>query len=493
MSKYSHMTKRILTVCLLAASATAIAGNVRTSEGTYLPGEGDISVSVYRTTERKPFCEVPTTPFTIHRYSLRKPIDIDSAEVRGRFEGVGVAMTDASAWLLSQLPQDKRTALLEAVFSPEKGAGLRGIRLNIGSSDYSTALYTYDDVAGDVDMKHFDISRDDHWLFPMVKEALNVNPDAFLFAAPWSAPGWMKDTGEFVDGHFKDGMEQAMANYLAAYVEACAQRGLNLRAVSVNNEVDLSTHGTYPSCVYSAKQEVDVVKLLRRALDKKKLGTGIWLYDHNYNGAFSRVAGQLADPQLRKSISGIAWHSYSGGEENLDLLRQQYPGIPYYHTEQGPALHDPSRTEYWWARRLRDAFENGCETFTGWNLCLTAEGEPLTGPHLCMGLVTLDPDTGDFTPSAQYNLFRHIGPFVKPGAEVLRASGDKDDMIVLLFRNPGDEYVLVAACTGKAKGLDDRKWNEPRPRLYVSFAGEEKELPMPYGYWSITTMVFKKK
>jgi len=173
-------------------------------------------------------------------------------------------------------------------------------------------------------------------------------------------------------------------------------------------------------------------------------------------------------------------------------LRKLYPGIPFYHTEQGPALHDPSRTEKWWAIKLRNAFENGCETFTGWNLCLTPEGEPLTGPHLCMGLVTLDPETGDFTPSAQYNLFRHIGPFVKPGATVLRASGDVDDMAVLLFRNPGDEYVLVAVSDGKGK--PGRKVSgAPRPRLYIRYAGQDKELPMPYGYWSITTMVFQQK
>lgn len=475
---------------ILALSLSLVA--VSSGAETYLPGEGDIEVSVYRTTAKEPFHEVLTTPFTIHHYMCREPLNIDAAEVRGRFEGLGVSMTDASAWLLSRMPAEKRQALLEAVFSKEKGAGLRGIRLNIGSSDYSTAVYNYDEVPGDVAMKHFDISRDDHWLFPMVKEALAVNPDAFLFASPWSCPGWMKDTGKFVDGHFKDGMEQALANYLTAYVNACAERGLKIRSVSVNNESDLSTCGTYSSCVYAPEQEMRVVKILRRTLDKKKFkDTGIWLYDHNYINAVPKIANMLSDPEVRKSISGIAWHSYSRGEEKLDTLRKLYPGIPFYHTEQGPALHDPSRTEKWWAVKLRNAFENGCETFTGWNLCLNPEGEPLVGPHLCMGLVTVDPKTGDFTPSAQYNLFRHIGPFVKPGAKVLRASGDTDDMAVLLFQNPDGEYVLVAACNGNV--LKGRDSHGARPRLYVRYANEEKEIPMPYGYWSLTTMVFKKK
>ena len=130
----------------------------------------------------------------------------------------------------------------------------------------------------------------------------------------------------------------------------------------------------------------------------------------------------------------------------MGALKAKYPNIPFYHTEMGPAKHDPRRNEQWWAGKLRRAFENGCESFTGWNLCLDADGQPLVGPHLCMGLVTVDPETGDFTPSAQYNLFRHIAPFVKPGAAVLRAEGDRDGMETLLFRNPDGEYVLVAAC-----------------------------------------------
>lgn len=479
------MKKIIVTAALLAAAC------IESSAQTYLPDEGDIAVSVYRTTANEAFHKVLTTPFTVHHYSVRDNIKIDSAEVRGRYEGLGISMTDASAWILSQLPDEKRKAILEAVFSPEKGAGLRGIRLNIGSSDYSTVIYNYNETPGDVDMKHFDMSRDDHWLFPMVKEAIEVNPDIFLFAAPWSCPSWMKDTGDFIDGNFKDGMEQALANYLTAYVQGCKDRGLDIRAITINNESNLSTHGTYPSCIFSAEQEMKTVKLLHRNFERKKLGTSIWLYDHNYNRALDRVAGELADPQVRKSVEGVAWHSYSGGEDKLPELHRMYPDMRFFHTEQGPALHDPNRTERWWGNKLRDAFENGCEMFSGWNLCLDKYGEPLVGPHLCMGLVTVDMETGDFTPSSQYNLFRHIGPFVKPGAEVLRAEGDMDDMAVMLFRNPGDEYVLVAVSTGK--GAEGGKWNEPRPRLYIDYAGECKELAMPHGIWSITTMVFKKK
>lgn len=459
---------------------------------TYLPGEGSVDVAVYQTTGLHGFREILTSPFTPHAYTNRAPIDVDAAEVRGRFSWLGVSMTDSSCWLLSRLSAEKRRRLLEAVFSPRTGAGLRGVRLNIGSSDYATAIYNYNETPGDVEMRRFSVARDDNWVFPMVKAAQEVNPDIFVFAAPWSPPGWMKTTGNFIDGHFKDGCEQAYANYLAAYVRECARRGIAVRAVTAQNEAALSTHGTYPSCVFSAEQEATVAKLLAAKLQAENLPAQVWLWDWNYADIGDRLTRQLGEMGLSKVVRGIAWHSYSDGEEKMRELKKAYPEIPFYHTEMGPAKHDPRRNEQWWAGKIRRAFENGCQSYTGWNLCLDPDGQPLVGPHLCMGLVTVDPETGDFTPSAQYNVFRHIGPFVREGAEVLRAEGDRDGMETLLFRNPDGEHVLV--CVGNAgEGLKGRRWNEPRPKIYVRYAGENKYLPLPHGTWSVTTMVFRKR
>ena len=477
------MKQPSLAVLVLALSSAVAAG-------TYLPGEGDIDVRVYQTTGRHAFRELDTSPFTGHLYTNRSPIDVDAAEVRGSYQGLGVSMTDASAWILSKLPPEKRRAILEAVFSP-RGANLRGIRLNIGASDYSTALYNYDETPGDVEMRHFSVARDDHWLFPMVKEALAVNPDIYLFAAPWSPPSWMKTTGNFVDGHFKDGMEPALANYLLAYVKACRTRGLAIRAVTFQNESALSTHGTYPSCVFTPQQGAEVTKLFVKKARAAGLDTEAWIWDWDYHGATNAVATQLADPELRAAASAVAWHSYGAMKPEMYVLKKRYPEIRYYHTEMGPAIHDPRRTEHWWCGKMREAFENGCEAFTSWNLCLTETGEPLVGPHLCAGFLEVDLETGDYKPSPQYTVFRHVGPFVARGAQVLRADGDMDGMNIMLFRNPDGAYVLVAASVGESPNPDSKK--RPRPRLYVKYNGEHKYLPLPWGTWSVTTMVFKMR
>ena len=53
-------------------------------------------------------------------------------------QGFGAAMTDASAELLSRLPEDKRRAIMAELFGRANGGlGLSFTRLTVGASDFS--------------------------------------------------------------------------------------------------------------------------------------------------------------------------------------------------------------------------------------------------------------------------------------------------------------------------------------------------------------------
>ena len=456
---------------------------------TFLPDEGDIAVRVWQTTEKKPFREVFTTPFTHHPYGDKAPLDVDAAVEDQPFLGVGASMTDASAWLLSRMLPERRRAFMDAAFStnPAVGAGISALRLNIGSSDYSTALYTYDDVPGDTEMEHFSVARDDNWLFPMTKEAVAANPEMFLFAAPWSPPGWMKDGGILCGGRFLDGCERALVNYLVAYVKAYRERGLDIGAVNVQNE-PFWANGIYPTCGYTVEQLSRATIALAQRLREEGLPTEAWYWDHNYGDA-EAIGLSLADDALRAAIGGVAWHSYDPSPVKMGRIHRRFPDIPFYHTEQGPALISTERTERWWCDRVFDAFNNGCRLFTAWNLCLDDDGKPLTGPHTCAGLLTVDPDTGEFTESALYRVFRHVGPFVKRGARLLHVEGDRDGTATVLFRNPDGSHALVIGCAGRATGRE----GPPRARVHVKYRDEWLAVPLPIDVWSITTVVFAAK
>ena len=454
----------------------------------FIAAEGGEELRLFQTTAEKDFREIATSGFTIHPYPAVKALDVDAATARHEFLALGASLTDASAWILANMPADRRDRLLKELFTPE-GCNLGAIRLNMGASDYSTGLYSYDDTPGDVQMKDFSLARDDSFLVPMAKTVKALRPDAYVFAAPWSPPGWMKTSGMMISGNLKDDCLPALANYFVKYVQGYGARGITIDAVSPQNETMCETGGQYPCCTYPAEQEGAFVRdHLAPAFRKAGIGTKIWVHDHDANpkGA-RRVKELLAMPGVAEAVDGVAWHCYCKPEETTNMvpLKAAYPAIPFYHTENGPHVVLQERTEWWWAAKVFGMLQDGCSLFTTWNLCLDELGTPATGAHLCGGFVVVDSATHEVSYSPQYRLFRHIGPFVKRGARIMEVDGSRDGTRLILFRNPDGEYVLVVACDGTLVRRIQRR------RLVVKHRGRYKTLPLPGGQWSVSTLIFK--
>jgi len=454
----------------------------------FVAGEGGEELRLFQTTESKDFREIATSGFTVHPYPAVEALDVDSAKERHRFLALGASLTDASAWVLANMPKEKRERLLRELFTPE-GCNLGAVRLNIGASDYSTGLYSYDDTPGDVEMKDFSLARDDEFLVPMAKAAKAFRPDLYVFASPWSPPGWMKTSGLMIGGNLRDECMPALANYFVKYVQGYAERGIAIDAVTPQNETMCETGGQYPCCTYTAQQEgVFVRDFLAPAFRKAGISTRIWVHDHNPDmDAVKRIGEMMSMPGVADAVDGIAWHCYGAASEatNMPPVQAAHPKLRFFHTENGPHIVVNERSEWWWAAKVFGMLQNGCEMFTSWNLCLDELGTPATGSHLCCGFVTVDSEAHDVTYSPQYRLFRHIGPFVKRGARVMEVEGSRDGTRLILFRNPDGEYVLVVACDGTLmRGIERR-------RLVVKYKGRYKTLPLPGAQWSVSTLVFK--
>jgi len=75
-------------------------------------------------------------------------ISVDNTQTFQSIVGFGAAMTDTSAWLISnKLSGTAHTNLMNALFSPSKGIGMSWVRIPMGSSDFSATAqpYSYDD------------------------------------------------------------------------------------------------------------------------------------------------------------------------------------------------------------------------------------------------------------------------------------------------------------------------------------------------------------
>ncbi len=417
---------------------------------------------LFRSSPERDFREAPgAMPSPITGPGARV-VDLDVAEATHKYLGMGVSFPEASCHLLMGLPEDERKAAVERVFG-KTGLGLSIGRVHCGASDYSRHFYTYDDVPGDIGLEHFSIAPDRAEVIPVIKEAMAANPDLFLFSSPWSPPGWMKDGGTICGGRLLDDMIPVYADYVVKFLAAYKGEGLPIRAFTVQNEPEASQQSNSPTCLVSAEQETRMIRELAPRLAAAGLEARPWLFDHNFSSV-ERVAACLADVRLRNLLGGVAWHPYSCRPEEIAGLRADYPDLPMYVTEMGPHVDKSLRDVLWWGDLVLSSFNNGCGAFTSWCLALDEDGQPNVSLGFpCAGFIEIHSETRAITESQQCRFFRHVSPFVRRGADVLRtrivpgpavAPGNElvDGIVHTAFRNPDGSHVVVFVCKGGLGG-----------------------------------------
>ena len=106
---------------------------------------------------------------------------IDPGKTSQTVLGFGAAFTDASCYTVSRLAPDDRANLLTQMFGQGADQGcLSTGRIPLGSSDYATACYSYDDGMADPDMKRFSIDHDRDYIIPTLKTAADSESRHFL-------------------------------------------------------------------------------------------------------------------------------------------------------------------------------------------------------------------------------------------------------------------------------------------------------------------------
>ena len=467
---------------LLATTNSSVAQGIGRS-GSYLPREGEIEFTILQSTKDRTIHKVLNTPFTHHKYSRFKPIDIDTAKPSHNFDGIGVSMTDASCWLLSQMDIESRHKFLKKVFT-KRELNMSMIRLNCGASDYATELYNYNDHKDDVEMKHFSVARDEVYMIPIIKQIYDYCPDVFVFSSIWSVPGWMKSSGEMCGGALLDKYMPAFANYWSAYVKAYAERGIKIDAVTVQNEPFTDQEGGCPATLVSTKQEIELAgKLMPEAFKRAGLDTKIWIHDHNYND-FERVNKMLAEKDVKRNIDAVAWHPYSGTPEMIQKVRELHPDTKMHLTERGPNLTKKAvQNEKWWSDVIFGALNNGCSSYSSWNLLLDPDGKPNVGRHPCGGLYTYDYEKGKLTESVQVRVLQHFSPYVKRGAKILSIDQPDDNMTAIAFQNPEGDYVICVTAAEKPN---------KRQSLQIKYKGQYMFVSLPLDTWSMTTILLEK-
>jgi len=396
----------------------------------------------------------PAIAFHSGQAGAADTITIDPGQTYQTMTGFGASFTDSSSWLVWNSPQ--RDSIMTKLFDPRQGIGLSMVRQPIGASDFSRSAYTYDDVPKgqtDPDLTRFSIAHDESYVLPLLRRAREINPQTTFMASPWSAPAWMKTSGELIGGSLKREYYQAHANYLVKFLQAYRDAGVPISLVTPQNEPEFSP-ANYPGMLMSAQDQADFVGgALGPAIEKAGLDTRVLAFDHNWDRPGYPI-DVLRNSAAARYIAGSAFHCYGGQPDAQTNVHNTFPGKDVYFSEcsgikTGDEAVTFADTLGWQTRNLViGATRNWAKSVVLWNLALDQNGGPTMNCTTCTGVTTVKGD-GTVTYNAEYYVLGHISKFVKPGAVRIGSNtfgqGNVEDVA---FRNPDGSTVLLVHNSG---------------------------------------------
>lgn len=438
---------QLMALCLLCSNSACEKTNETVTEPD-LEEEiigGDVEFWMTRGDKSVLFEKQDSLPWT-DTSSGYTTITVDSSQRFQEIDGFGFSLTGASAYVINQMSEPEKTALLEDLFLTDDDAiGISYLRISIGASDLSAAPFTYDetpDGEADENLDYFTIAEEQADLLPVLKRVVALNPDIKILATPWTAPTWMKSNLSFVGGELEKAYYDAYALYFIKYIQAMANEGIIIDAVTVQNE---PLHdGNNPSMYMSAADQTEFVKdHLGPKFEANNILTKIIIYDHNLD-RISYPLSILADADAAQYIDGSAFHLYAGDISSLSTVYAAYPDKKVYFTEQWTSANGDFAADLQWhvSNLIIGATRNWSSNVLEWNLATDTNYGPYTvgGCDQCQGALTIDGDA--VTKNVSYYIIAHASKFVRPGS-VRIASDSSDDLQTVAFQTPEGKTVLI--------------------------------------------------
>lgn len=273
----------------------------------------------------------------------RVVVSINDTNVGQTMTGWGAAMTDSSAYLLSSLKSQNRTAYdATMAYLFNRRTGINILRVPIGTSDFNPQTWQYtmadqegvqanaDDTVGP--LSTFNMDGANRYIIPAIKDALVYNPDLKLALLPWSPPAWMKTNRGINSGSLSPDAIGILPEYLVKSVQGFRDAlggKVTPWALSVQNEPTNPT--AYPSMSMNNDYELRILAELRGRLAQEGLSS-VQLLGHEDN--FINWDDAAALMRYNSSaLDGIAWHCYNGSSAYIANVR-----VTFSEELEGPNL-----------------------------------------------------------------------------------------------------------------------------------------------------------
>jgi glucosylceramidase len=417
---------------------------------------------------------------------------IDASTQYQSIIGFGGAFTDSAAINVYKLSPELQQVLLDQYFS-ETGLQYNLGRVSIGSNDFSTSIYSYNDVEDDLAMENFSIDVDkapSSHKIQLLQRVLNTTSrDIKLFASSWAPPAWMTKENSTINCHLKgepgDENWEALALYYSKFFDAYKEEGIHFWAMTVQNEPEkpLLAFAKWQTLRVTPGEERDFIKFnLGPMMAKNHPDVKIIANDDQKPSILTRLE-PLDDPEALQYISGVAVHWYrnvdfvlglGGHFDDLVEFHDSYPDLFILPTEacegympdplgtgKGPSLTDPDKS--WtrgenYGRDIIGDLNSYAAGWTDWNLVLDTDGGPNWAKNKVDAPILVDAvNGGEFYKQPMFYFMGHFAKFIPAGSRRVKLSLSEDadselqscafvtaeDQVVAVFLNlDGSEEVV---------------------------------------------------
>ncbi|KAI4731849.1 glycoside hydrolase [Aureobasidium sp. EXF-10728] len=353
--------------------------------------------------------------------------------------GGGCSGAFGAACTTNTLSAADQDTVVRTLFDENIGA-LSILRNLIGSSPGTTILPTCPATPAGPFNYTFPAANNDSCQLTLAQNALKYNPDLYLYADAWSAPGCFKTTGREAGGGFICGVRrsnctydwrEAYANYLIEYVRLYQQRGIKVSLLGAYNEPDFNPV-TYSAMLSDGYQAYDFLSIFYPMVKKAFPSLAVSCCDSTGARQQRDLLYELGRLGGKTLFDVNTYHNYQSDVKRPfdDLLA----GQPTLETEWSDGGNTWTRTwdvsgnnfeGFQWAIYMHNAFRNNVAGWSHWWCSWTSPTDA--------SLVQVNGTS--YQVSARLWAFAGYFRFARPGAVRLFTDTSVEEVYVTAWQN----------------------------------------------------------
>lgn len=424
-------------------------------------------------------------------------LTITGSEQGHVFKAWGTCFNELDLDALELLKAEEQEEVMRRIFDPNGDLKFTRGRLTMNANDYSRAWYSCDTVAGDFQLKYFNIEHDKANVIRLIRKAQKYQPQMTFWVSPWSPPTWMKINQDypvcssqwnkqakekdyllFDDGGVPDPNEmqfvegqrgrlfpkrlatqnymiqdprylQAYANMFCKFIDLYREENIPIDMVMYQNEA--YSYTPYPGCAWTAEGTLCfnrdyLIPTMQKKHPEVEVNIGT-LNTNRLDYVSQFIDGLVAPSGAERGTSikaiGLQWE----GRYIIDSLRQRYPDLRFISTESecGNGSMDWRAGEHTF-HLLCDYIGRGCDEYYIWNFILCDQGRSPWGWKQ-NALIRVRSVDRSFSYRPEFYAVKHFSHFVEPGSRVLAYTSREQTggTPVIVFCRPDGKRVVVTA------------------------------------------------